>query len=100
MYTALENRFLAKIAADLEHALTERAANDGPGRLNARILARGDGWTVDDVICSCGPDDRPFEEQHDHVAIAIVTAGSFQYRGSGVAAGRELMTPGSLLLGN
>jgi len=34
------------------------------------------------------------------VAIAIVTGGSFQYRGSGVGAGRELMTPGSLLLGN
>src|SRR5262249_21285113 len=50
-------------------------------------------------MCSLGPTDRPFEEHHDHVAIAIVTGGSFQYRGSGAGPGRELMTPGSLLLG-
>jgi AraC family transcriptional regulator len=90
---------LAKIAADLGQALARRAAAGGPGRLEARVLARGDDWTVEDVVCSCGPDDRPFEEQHDQVAIAIVTAGSFQYRGSG-ATGPELMTPGSLLLGS
>lgn len=70
------------------------------GRIDARLLARGDGWTVEDVSCSYGPDDRPFEEQHDHVAIAVVMAGTFQYRGSGAAGGREMMTPGSLLLGN
>ena len=64
------------------------------------LLASGDGWTVEDVVCYRGPDDRSFEEQHDHVTIAVVLAGSFQYRGSGAAAGRELMTPGSLLLGN
>ena len=91
---------MAKIAADLTQALARRAAEGGPGRLDARVLASGDGWTVQDVVCSCGPDDRPFEEQHNQVAIAIVTAGSFQYRGSGAAAGRELMTPGSLLLGS
>ena len=90
---------MAKIAVDLTQALARRAANGGPGGLDARLLASGEGWTVEDVVCSCGPDDRPFEEQHNHVAIAIVTAGSFQYRGSG-AAGRELMTPGSLLLGS
>jgi len=91
---------LAKIAVDMNEALTQQAANGRPGRLDARVLARGDGWTAEDVICSCGPDDRPFEEQHHGVTIAIVTAGSFQYRGSAVAAGREMMTPGSLLLGS
>jgi AraC family transcriptional regulator len=69
-------------------------------KIAARLIARGDGWSVADVVCSAGPADRPFEEQHDHVAIAIVTGGSFQYRGSGAGPGRELMTPGSLLLGN
>jgi AraC-like DNA-binding protein len=59
----------------------------------------GDGWTVQDVVCSCGPGDRPYDEQHDDVAIAIVTSGTFQYRGSG-SNGREMMTPGSLLLGS
>ena len=62
-----------------------------------RVLARGDGWSVSDVVCSAGPSDRPFEEHYSEVCIAIVIAGSFQYRSS---AGRELMTPGSLLLGN
>jgi AraC family transcriptional regulator len=70
-----------------------------PGRLDTRLVATGDGWTVDDVVCTCGPHDRPYGEQHDHVVIAIVTAGTFQYRGSG-SAGREMMTPGSLRLGN
>jgi len=69
------------------------------GRVDAQRLAKGDGWTVDDVVCSCGPQDRPYVEQHDHVAIAIVTSGTFQYRGSG-SNGREMMTPGSLLLGS
>ena len=69
-------------------------------KIAARPIARGDGWSVSDVVCSSGPTDRPFEEQHDDVAIAIVTGGSFQYRGSGAGSGRELMTPGSLLLGN
>ena len=77
---------------------------DGRGaflaKIAARAIARGDGWSVSEVVCSAGPHDRPFEEQHAGVSIAIVTAGSFQYRGSGVGPGRELMTPGSLLLGS
>jgi AraC family transcriptional regulator len=60
-------------------------------------LASGDGWTVSDVICAAGPQDQPFEEQHSRTSIAIVMSGTFQYRST---AGRELMTPGSLLLGN
>ncbi|HMD35161.1 MAG TPA: AraC family transcriptional regulator [Vicinamibacterales bacterium] len=69
-------------------------------KIAATHLASGDGWSVDDVVCFAGPQDRPYEEQHEHVAIAIVTGGSFQYRGSTAGPGRELMTPGSLLLGN
>jgi AraC-like DNA-binding protein len=61
------------------------------------VLAQGDGWQVADVVCTCGPQDRPFEEQHSHVCIALVAAGTFQCRST---TGRELMTPGSLLLGN
>jgi len=48
---------------------------------------------VSDVICSAGPHDRSFEEQHSDVCIAMVIEGSFQYESG---AGRELMTPGSL----
>ena len=68
-----------------------------PGRLCTRVLAEGNAWRVRDVVCSAGPRDRAFEEQHTKPSIAIVIEGSFQYRSH---AGRELMTPGSLLLGN
>lgn len=62
-----------------------------------RTLGEGAGWIVSDVICHAGPHDPPFEEQHRHACIALVVQGTFQYQSS---AGRELMTPGSLLLGN
>lgn len=88
---------MAKIAVELDRALTRRALSGELGRTSARRLAQGDGWTVSDVICTSGPQDRPFEEQHSGFSIAIVAAGSFQYRS---VAGHELMTPGSLLLGN
>lgn len=93
---------MAKIAVSSLRAPSKRQAparQERPGRLEARILAAGRGWTVEDVLCSCGPEDRPYDEQHGQVTIAIVTSGSFQYRGSG-RNGRELMTPGSLLLGS
>jgi AraC family transcriptional regulator len=63
----------------------------------ARRVAKGDGWRVDDVVCTLGPHDRAFEEQHGEVTIAIVLAGSFLYRSE---SGRSIMYPGSLLLGN
>jgi AraC family transcriptional regulator len=88
---------LAKIAAELDRALAERARDGAPGEAAARVLARGEGWRVEDVLCTSGPRDRPFEERHQTVGVAIVAAGSFEYRGP---AGRQLMTPGSLLLGN
>jgi len=88
---------LAKIAVELKRALVRRAEHGTPGQTTPRIIARGDGWTVADVVCTCGPRDRSFEEQHTHYAIAIVVAGSFQYRSP---LGRALMTPGSLMLGN
>jgi AraC family transcriptional regulator len=60
-------------------------------------VAEGQGWRVTDIVCNAGPRDPRFEEQHTCATIAIVVAGSFQYR---TAAGRAVMTPGSLLLGN
>jgi AraC family transcriptional regulator len=92
---------LAKIALELQRALSRRAVNGGLGDPSARVLTEGNGWTVEDVVCTSGPQDRPFDERHSRFAIAIVAAGSFQYRSqSPSGASRELMTPGSLLLGN
>jgi AraC-like DNA-binding protein len=88
---------LGKIAADLEQALEQRARAGGHGRTSARPVAAGDGWAIHDVLCTFGPHDRPFEEQHTGVCIAMVVAGSFTCR---AGAGSELLTPGSLLLGN
>lgn len=93
---------MAKIAVELERAVARRAAGGGPGKMAARVLSQGDGWHVADVVCTCGPQDRPFEEQHAHATVAVVVAGSFQYRASSTShrAGQNLMSPGSLLLGN
>jgi len=51
---------------------------------------------VGDVVCTSGPQDRPFEERHADVSIAAVTEGTFQYR---TRQGSALMVPGALLLG-
>ena len=88
---------MAKIAVELERALARRALDGAAGQATARRIAQGRGWTVQDIVCTSGPQDRPFEERHSGFSIAIVAAGSFQYRSS---IGHELMTPGSLLLGN
>jgi AraC family transcriptional regulator len=88
---------LAKIADDLERALERRAREGRPGLADGRLIAQGSGWSVRDVLCTSGPRDRVFEERHTMVSIAIVVAGSFQYRST---PGCELMTPGSVLLGN
>jgi len=86
-----------KIAVECEPLAAGRGRSVAPGYLARRELAYGNDWSVWDVICSGGPHNRGFEEQHSQVCIAIVVGGSFQYRSS---AGRELMTPGSLLLGS
>ena len=91
---------MANIAVGLERALALKRRDGTPGRTSPRVLAEGDGWTVADVICTAGPQDRPYEEQHERPTIAIVLAGSFQYRSTPSSPGRELMTPGSLMLGS
>jgi AraC family transcriptional regulator len=60
-------------------------------------VAAGPGWSVGDCICRAGPHDRPFEERHETMCIAVVTAGTFQYRAPN---GEALLAPGALLLGN
>lgn len=65
--------------------------------LTVHTLASGAGWQVSDILCAAGPQDRPFEERHEAVSIAIVSEGSFQYRSSD---GSAVLGPGALLLGN
>ncbi|MEQ1648045.1 MAG: helix-turn-helix transcriptional regulator [Hyphomicrobiaceae bacterium] len=63
----------------------------------ARPIACGQGWAINEFICEAGPEDRPFEEQHDAFTIALVVEGSFNYRSE---TGQALLHAGSMLLGN
>lgn len=63
----------------------------------AQTIASGHGWRVSDVVCTDGPHDPRFEEQHDSICIAVVLDGAFRYRS---AHGEALLAPGTLLLGN
>ena len=88
---------MANIAVALIEALSQRKVNGSSGGIVTRVIAHGAGWTVADVVCTSGPQDKPFQEQHDRYALAIVMTGTFSYR---CPTGREVMTPGSLMLGN
>jgi AraC-like DNA-binding protein len=88
---------MSRIVTDLEAAVRRRIVRGEPGRTRGITLARGEGWSVEDYVCTRGPEDRPFAEQHDAVQVAVVLAGTFQYRSPGAHA---MLTPGSLLLGN
>jgi AraC family transcriptional regulator len=65
--------------------------------VTSRLLASGAGWRARDIVCTSGPRDRSFEEQHDGICIAVVTEGTFQYRSN---QGTALLVPGAVLLGN
>jgi AraC-like DNA-binding protein len=67
------------------------------GKIATNVLAGGSGWSVADVVCTFGPQDRSFEEEHTTISITVVLEGSFQYRSP---FGSDVLSPGSLLLGN
>ena len=58
-------------------------------------MAAGEGWRVADVVCTCGPRDRPFEERQSGASISLVLSGTFVYRGK---HGVSLLSAGSLML--
>jgi AraC family transcriptional regulator len=65
--------------------------------LHSTVLASGRGWRVSNVVCTAGPADRPFEEQHEAACVAAVLGGTFRYRSS---QGEAVLSPGAVLLGN
>jgi AraC family transcriptional regulator len=67
------------------------------GATPKRTLAAGDGWSLHEIVCRAGPSDRDFEERHDGFSVSAVIEGTFTYRSE---AGRGLLYPGALLLGN
>ena len=88
---------LAKIAAGTAAAVRDREVRGIPGNAVGKQLARGDGWSASDVVCTCGPKDRVFEEVHTRHSIGVVLSGTFQHRSK---HGRHVMSAGSFLLGN
>ncbi|MGH8241534.1 MAG: AraC family ligand binding domain-containing protein, partial [Steroidobacteraceae bacterium] len=81
----------------LRAALERKRIEGAPGTARSHRIAEGGDLRIADILCTCGPCDRPFEEEQGLASIAIVLAGTFSYRGD---HGRVLLTPGSLLLGN
>lgn len=67
----------------------------GPPRLVP--IAHREQWSLAEYVCAAGPHDRPFEERHHQVSIALVTHGTFRYRTN---TGEGLLYPGAFLLGN
>jgi AraC-like DNA-binding protein len=61
-----------------------------------RRIAGGETWSVNEIVCSAGPGDRPYEERHQGFSISAVLQGCFTYRSDG---GESLLYPGALLLG-
>ena len=68
-----------------------------PMSMSSLLLGSGHGWRVHDVRCTSGPRDRPFEEQHNGMCIAVVTSGTFTYR---TTQGAAMLAAGAALLGN
>lgn len=85
------------LRSQVEHAVRQRMRLGQPGHTTGIELARSDGWIAHDVVCTSGPHDRSFEEQHSAVSVALVLAGTFQYRAGST---RDTLVPGSVLLGN
>jgi AraC-like DNA-binding protein len=64
--------------------------------MRPRLIAEGEGWRLQEFVCGSGPSDPRFEETHAWTSVSAVLSGVFTYR---THAGRALMTPGSILLG-
>lgn len=80
----------------LHLALRRKTQIDAPGVAEGKPVASGDGWRVVDIVCTAGPRDRAFEEQHSWASISLVLSGTFIYRSH---HGRSLMAPGAMVLG-
>jgi AraC-like DNA-binding protein len=88
---------LGKIAVELRDACRERERRGAEPGLRAAVLAAGDDWLVEDVLCTHRPSDTAFEERHSRYRVALVGAGTFSCRSDD---GDALLAPGALLLGN
>src|SRR5262245_30056564 len=81
----------------LAAALARKAANGARGSISDRVIASGDGWGVQDIVCTCGPGDHEAEELTATSSLALLLSGSFVGRDQ---HGTSLLSEGSYLLVN
>src|SRR3954469_17950386 len=82
-------------ADPLAAALARKAANDARGSISDSAIASGDGWWVQDIVCTCGPRDHEAEELTATSSLALLLSGSFVVRDQ---HGSSLLSEGSYLL--
>ena len=85
----------APIHDPLAAALARKARAGGAGEIIDLPVAAGDGWRVNDVVCSCGPGDYEAEERSSTTGVALLLSGSFVAHN---AYGTSLLSEGSLFL--
>ena len=79
----------------LAAALAQKSRAGAPGRILDIAIAEGEGWTVHDFVCTCGPGDHDAEEQSSTSGVALLLSGSFVARDR---HGTSLLSEGSLFL--
>ncbi len=77
--------------------MSATAGEAKPSEPTVRRIAGGEAWSVSEIVCAAGPDDRPYAERHRGFSVSAVFAGVFTYRGE---RGASLLYPGGILLGN
>jgi AraC family transcriptional regulator len=82
-------------ADPLPVALLAKQRAGTAGSAEDRPIAVGEGWRVADIVCTCGPRDRPFEERHAFASVSLVLSGTFTCRSE---HGSALFSAGSILL--
>jgi AraC-like DNA-binding protein len=87
----------ALIQDPLAAALARKAASGARGNIWDNVIASGNGWWVQDVVCTCGPHDHEAEELTATSSLALVLSGSFVVRDR---HGTSLLSEGSYLLVN
>jgi AraC family transcriptional regulator len=82
-------------ADPLALALARKRQHGVGGAIADWPIASGEGWCVQDIVCTCGPRDREAEELTAASSLALVLSGSFVVRDR---HGTSLLSEGSYLL--
>jgi AraC family transcriptional regulator len=82
-------------SAPLASALARKNLAGARGTITDQPIASGDGWRVNDVVCTCGPRDGIAEERSSTSGVALLLSGSFVAQNR---HGTSLLSAGSLFL--